>query len=229
MTRVVLAAHGTADPAGRSVLEVLRRSVAARLPTADVVLGYVDVCRPHVTELLDAGSPTTVVPLFLTAGYHVRVDLPRELAGHPHVRLTGHLGAAAEVVDALSGRLAAVRSASGPVVLVAAGSSDRRAGAEAGATAVALARAVGRPVTTAVLSGPGPAVGQAVSAARDRGEEPVLASYLLAPGHFHDRLARLGTAHGVAHSEPIGAHPAVVDLVVRRVSPPADRPLPTTR
>jgi sirohydrochlorin ferrochelatase len=42
-----------------------------------------------------------------------------------------------------------------------------------------------------------------------------IAPYLLAPGHFADRLAVAG-ADLVA--EPLGAHPAVIELVLDRVA-----------
>ena len=54
-----------------------------------------------------------------------------------------------------------------------------------------------------------------VAAARGRGaRRVVIASYLLAPGLFHTRLAGYG-ADGVA--EPLGADPAIADLVVARL------------
>jgi sirohydrochlorin ferrochelatase len=55
-----------------------------------------------------------------------------------------------------------------------------------------------------------------VAAARAAGADRVtIAPYLLTPGHFADRLAAAG-ADLVA--EPLGAHPAVVDLVLDRAA-----------
>jgi sirohydrochlorin ferrochelatase len=55
-----------------------------------------------------------------------------------------------------------------------------------------------------------PSVPEAVASA---GGRVAIASWLLAPGLFHQRLADMGAD---LVSEPIGAHPRLVDLVVRR-------------
>jgi sirohydrochlorin ferrochelatase len=75
-----------------------------------------------------------------------------------------------------------------------------------------LAAHRGTPVVAAFASAARPAVDEAVSFLASLTGKPVaVASYLLAPGLFHDRLT-----HGAGRwvSAPIGDHPAVAELVV---------------
>jgi sirohydrochlorin ferrochelatase len=59
-------------------------------------------------------------------------------------------------------------------------------------------------------------VGDVVSRLRAAGRRRIfIASYLLAPGLFHDLLADIGAT---AVAAPLGVHPGVVDLVVDRFS-----------
>jgi sirohydrochlorin ferrochelatase len=79
------------------------------------------------------------------------------------------------------------------VVLAAAGSSDPRSVRDVEDTAALLQRDWGGPVTTGYGSAAKPPVPDAVAAARAAGAaRVVVASYLLAPGHFHDKLAGAG-------------------------------------
>ena len=79
------------------------------------------------------------------------------------------------------------------VVLAAAGSSDPRSVADVDATAAALEERWTGPVTTGYGSAAQPPVPDAVTAARAAGaRRVVLAAYLLAPGHFHDKLSTAG-------------------------------------
>jgi sirohydrochlorin ferrochelatase len=102
------------------------------------------------------------------------------------------------------------------VVLAAAGSSDAAAVASVRVQADLLAAEPGKPVTVGFGSAAEPDVAAAVTAARAAGADRVaIAPYLLAPGHFADRLADAG-ADLVAG--PLGAHPAVVELVLARAT-----------
>jgi uroporphyrin-III C-methyltransferase / precorrin-2 dehydrogenase / sirohydrochlorin ferrochelatase len=68
------------------------------------------------------------------------------------------------------------------------------------------------PVVAAFASAARPTVDEAVSFLAGLTGQPVaVASYLLAPGLFHDRL-RLSTARWV--SAPIGDHPVAADLIL---------------
>jgi sirohydrochlorin ferrochelatase len=60
----------------------------------------------------------------------------------------------------------------------------------------------------------GPELTEVVCGLRDRGARRIaVASYLLAPGHFHDRLRAVG-ADLVA--PPLGMHDALARLILRR-------------
>lgn len=197
----VLVAHGTRDPAGAAVVESLAALVRRHLP--DVRVAFADVRGPSVTTVLrDCPGPSVVVPAFLSAGYHVRADIPEQIAasGTPAV-LTPHLGL--DLVSVARHRLVQAGWVPGqPVVLAASGSSDPRARAEVYDAAWRLGAArVGFVATS--------------SPALDEVLEPgvAVASWFLAPGLFHRRAVAAGAEVTAA---PLGAHPAVAEAVVLR-------------
>ncbi|SEB85444.1 sirohydrochlorin chelatase [Streptomyces melanosporofaciens] len=121
------------------------------------------------------------------------------------------------------------------VVLAAAGSRDPDAAVDVARTAALLsARLGGMPVLPGYASGSGPTVPEAVRALTALGHDRVaVASYFTAPGRFATQCANavqeLSATPRVA-AAPLGAHPAVARLVVRRyeqaiasapLSPPA--------
>ncbi|HEX7303222.1 sirohydrochlorin chelatase [Lentzea sp.] len=199
--KLVLAFHGTRDPRGVAVCSSIASMVAASVDVP-VVVAYADVLQPDVRSVVD--GPCVVVPVFLAAGYHVRVDIPAQIGSRPGVVVTPPLGV--DAVPAVRERLveAGVR-AGDSVVLAAAGSSDARALADVQAAARLLGAAGVGFVATAV-----PRVADVVARFSGR---VVVASWLLAPGVFHSSLAGCG-AEVVA--EPVGAHPLVVEVLVRR-------------
>lgn len=207
---LLLVAHGTRAPAGPRVIEALAAAAATRV-SAPVHVGYVDVIGPTVPEALARISgPVVAVPAFLAAGYHVRTDLPGQIAstGRADVTTTDPLGPAPEITDALVDRLREAGWRPGNrVLLSAAGSSDERALSDVRAAARHLSRRCGQQVDPSYVTTASPATGQVCRA------DQFVSPYLLAPGLFHRELAQLPVA-GVA--APIGAHPAVVDLIARR-------------
>src|SRR6185295_9131532 len=94
------------------------------------------------------------------------------------------LGPGPGLVPALADRLRAAGTPAGtPVVLAAAGSTDPRAAGDARNLAAHLQA----PALAAFASAARPAVGEAVADLAARTGGPVaVASYLLAPGVFHD-------------------------------------------
>ena len=200
--KLVLAFHGTRDPRGLEVCSSLASMVAASVDVP-VDVAYADVVQPDVRSVVD--GPCVVVPVFLAAGYHVRVDIPAQIGARDGVVLTSPLGldAVPAVLDRM--REAGVRRGDA-VVLAAAGSSDARALATVRrAAALVGAEAVGYVATAA------PRVADVVGALR--GRRVAVASWLLAPGAFHGVLAGCGAD---VVSEPVGAHPLVVDALLRR-------------
>lgn len=134
--------HGTSSEDGRLAVRGLRdaviEAVERRHPDAPpaVRLGHVDVEQPDVPATLaslEPGSPAVVVPLLLSAGYHVHVDLTEavDAATDRPVALSGALGPDDRLATVLLRRLveAGLRD-DDRVVLAVAGSSDQRAVAD---------------------------------------------------------------------------------------------------
>jgi sirohydrochlorin ferrochelatase len=214
---IVLVAHGTRAPEGARVVEELAARVRdeARLP---VRVAYADVRGPDLTTVLDSvrGQHVVVVPAFLAAGYHVRTDIPRQIAasGHRNVVLAQSFGPAPELIEVMRDRLEWAGYRHGdPVVLAAAGSSDPRALTEVRTAATLLGRHLCADVHVGYVATARPRVADAVSLAHGRGRRVAVASWLLAPGLFQRRVIDSG-AEIVA--EPLGVHPGVVDLVLLR-------------
>ena len=207
---LVLALHGTNSPSGQQVAAELVAAVAVRLPGVEVHLGWADVLSPTLTETLAGLGEAVVVPAFLTAGYHVTSDLPAAIeASGGRARLAGLIGPA--LVDAVADRLLAAGGPGDAVVLAAAGSARQRSLDEVAAAARQLAERLGRPVIPAFLTVAQPSVTQAVAQLRESGHDRVaVASYLLAPGVFAERLQTVGAD---VVSDPIGVHPLVVEAV----------------
>jgi sirohydrochlorin ferrochelatase len=200
--KLVLAFHGTRDPRGAVVCEEIASMVQSSVDVP-VEVAYADVRQPDVRSVVD--GPCVVVPAFLASGYHVRVDIPEQIGNRPDVVLTSPLGM--DAVPAVRDRLREAGFRRGDaVVLAAAGSSDARALADVRRAAALLgASAVGY-VATAT-----PRVADVVAGLR--GRRVAVASWLLAPGLFHGSLAECGAD---VVSAPIGAHPLVVDALLRK-------------
>ncbi len=215
--------HGTASAEGQAAVSALVAAVAERLPDVTVRLGHVDVQQPDVAASLDAlpaGQPVVIVPLLLSAGSHVRVDLKEQTAGRDGVTIAPALGPDPRLVDALLARLAPLEvTEDDALVLAVAGSSDDRANDDCRTVATMLGERLGRDVAVGFLAAADPRLGAAVSAAC--GAAPgrvVVANYLLAPGYFHDLAVRLADGFPVARpllDDDLPPAP-VVDTVVTR-------------
>ncbi|MET3769538.1 sirohydrochlorin ferrochelatase [Marisediminicola sp. UYEF4] len=220
---LVAASHGTSDPVGDRAVAALVRAVVAAKPHTMVLGSFVDVQHPSVPESIAAieqGRSVVIVPLLLSAGFHVRVDLriaARDAAPRP-VTVTGALGPDARLAEILASRLDEVGLRAGDrVVLGAAGSSDAHAVADCHLMGRLLAERLGRPVSVGFLSAVDPALSAAVAAERAAapGARVVVANFLLAPGYF-DSLARAAGADVVtAPLLAAGEHPPalLVDVV----------------
>ncbi|WP_137724406.1 sirohydrochlorin chelatase [Prescottella subtropica] len=213
---LVLVAHGTRSRSGVETVAALADAVAARV--GPVRTAFVDVLGPSPSEVLSGLSGLAVlVPAFLASGYHVHTDVPREVesSGHRRVTVTRALGPDPVLARILEHRLRESGWRPGDaVVLAAAGSSDPRARHDVRRAAALLSARVRRDVPVGYIATGTPTVADTVRALRTAGERRVfVASYLLAPGLFHTRLADAG-ADGV--TAPLGAHDAIADLVAQR-------------
>jgi sirohydrochlorin ferrochelatase len=198
---LVACAHGTRNPTGRRLVAELALAARDLRPGLVTTAAFVDVQPPTVVDVVAGlaaeGRPAVVVPLLLSGGYHVHVDIAGAVAAHPGAVAAAPLGPDPRLVAVLADRL--VQAGADPtdagtaVVLAAAGSSDPRAVADVERTAALLQQRWAGPVTTGYGSAARPTVPDAVAAARAAGaRRVVVAAYLLAPGHFADRLADAG-------------------------------------
>jgi sirohydrochlorin ferrochelatase len=210
--RLLTVAHGTRKPSGNAVAASLAAAAGARLGLT-AVSTYVELCEPLFADVVaSSDEPAVAVPLLLSTGYHLRVDLPAAVAAAPAVRLGPALGPDPLLAAAQVARLRAAGAVDGqPVVLVAAGSNDPAAARDLGRAGRLLAGSWGGPVRVATLSGVGPRVGDVVRPG------DAVSPYLLAPGFFADRARDEALAAGASvTADVIGDHDAVVELICRR-------------
>ena len=128
---------------------------------------------------------------------------------------SGPMGPDARLVGVLAARLATAGLAPDDgVVLAAAGSSDPRAAGDVETVAAGLRAQLPNPVVAGFGAAAQPTVADAVAGLRADGcPRVVIASYLLAPGYFHDRL---GEAGADLVSAPLAPHPGLAGLVLDR-------------
>ena len=221
------------------------RAAAGGGPELDARAAFLGHAPPPVTQVLAAldGPSVVVLPLLLTAAYHSDTDIPGVLReardAWPWLTIAygEPLGPHPALLRALDRRLAEVdedlrpaargapgggpagRAQSAAVVLAAAGSSRPAANAAVARMAVDWQAARGwRAVVPAYASAASPTPGQAVAALlRDGAPRVVVATYLLAPGLFADRIRDESlTAGAAAVSAPLGAAPEVADVLLQR-------------
>jgi sirohydrochlorin ferrochelatase len=208
---LVTVAHGTRHPTGNDVARAITAAAGARLGMP-AVTAYVEISSPLFADVV-AGltEPAVVVPLLLSTGYHISVDLPRAVeSASVEVRLGGALGPDPQLAVAQAERLREAGAIPGQrVVLVAAGSQDPAAMPDLEAAAVLLAEEWGGEVVLATLGGGGERPAEVVRPG------DAVSPYLLSPGHFAER-ARDESLGATVVADVIGVHPAVVDLVVAR-------------
>ncbi len=195
---LVACAHGTRNPTGRRLIAELALAARRLRPGLTTTAAFVDVQPPTVVDVVAGlAGPAVVVPVLLSGGYHVHVDIAGAVDQREDAVAARPLGPDARLAEVLRTRL--VEAGADPadpgtaVVVAAAGSSDPRATADVEATAAMLQASWAGPVTTGFGSAAQPPVPDAVAAARAAGAaRVVVAAYLLAPGHFRDKLDAAG-------------------------------------
>ncbi|UWF77434.1 MULTISPECIES: sirohydrochlorin chelatase [Microbacterium] len=216
--------HGTADVDGAAAVARLVARVAEELPGVAVHEAFVDVQQPEAATALAAiDGPVVIVPLLLSSGFHVNVDIGG--LARDDLAIAPPLGPDPRLADVLAERLAqaggALGTASGasgspdtPVILAVAGSRDPASETDALAMAGLLAARLGRPVETAYLAAREPRLDTVAAQHPDA----VVAAYLLAHGYFHDLAVRQAGASVVTEPLLDAAEPpaALVDLVLSR-------------
>lgn len=211
--------HGTADPAGRATIRTLLELVADRLPDVDVVEAFVDVQEPALPDVVESlgPRPAVIVPLLLSTGFHVEIDVRRAAGSRPGVVAAPPLGPDDRITEVLADRWRALSAApEDPVVLAVAGSSRASTVPAVEAVRERFAALTGTDPVLGYGSAVQPTVPGAVALARGAGAgaAPVsVASYLLAPGFFQSRVLAAGAE---LVSAPLGVDARIVDVVVDR-------------
>ena len=235
---LVAVAHGSADPRASATIADLAAVARERSPGLDLrtaFLGHTPPSLPQVLGTIEADREVTVLPLLLTAAYHSKADIPRVLSRRPRPRVSygATLAPHPLLLDALDRRLAEALPSSGPisrpgahldpartaVVLAAAGSSDPEANATIAQMAARWqARTGWLAVRPAYASAAEPSPAAAVAGLlRDGAPRVVVATYLLAPGLFADRIRHTALAAGAAAVSPaLGACAEVADVMLDR-------------
>ncbi|MCU1481813.1 MAG: nitrite reductase small subunit [Subtercola sp.] len=224
---LIAASHGTNDEAGQRAIRALVDAVRDARPELSVIDSFVDVQTPDALSALEglpARTPAVVVPLLLSAGYHVHVDLARtaeQARPARSVDISAALGPDRRLASVLARRLnEAGLAGDDHVVLAAAGSSNAAAVIDCRQMGRLLAEQIGRKVTVSFISAAEPRVPAAVRTVRasHRGARVVVASYLLAPGYFADLAAESGADVTSAPLLAAGEAPPseLVDIVIER-------------
>lgn len=192
---MIACAHGTNNVEGQARINALRAGIAALRPGLRVLEAYVDVQEPALPDVvagLAAGGRAVVVPLLLTVGFHVQVDIAEAVASRPDTLAAAPLGPDPRLAKLLDERLGELPPGWG-IVLAAAGSSRPEAAEQIEVLAADLAVRRRERVVAAYGASALPSVPDAVAALRSGGATGVaVASYLLAPGYFHDQLSLAG-------------------------------------
>ena len=229
-------AHGSRDPRAAATASELLAVVRSRtrawgLTGLEVKAAFLDHCAPSLPQVLGSvdSAGCVVVPLLLTAAYHSKTDIPAKLAAaRVDVSCADTLGPHPLLLAALERRLGEAGLPMGDraarartsVVLAAAGSSDPTANATIAALAARWqARGGWRAVVPAYASAAGPRPDDAVRALLAGGAPGpvVVATYLLAPGFFADKIRAAGLRAGAAAVSPaLGAAPEIADLILER-------------
>jgi sirohydrochlorin ferrochelatase len=215
---LVAISHGTNSADGQAAIAALVAGLAQSRPDLAVTGGFVDVQQPDVAASLDAvhqDCAAVVVPLLLSAGYHVHVDLHRETSEHDRMTTVSRaLGPDDRLIDVLVHRLRAAGFTPGPgqeIVLAAAGSSDERAVDDCRTVGALLEHRLGVRVTVGFLSAATPRLACAVTGARLRSEHVTVSTYLMAPGFFFD----------LTRAQGVGAERVTAPLLVPGETAPA--------
>ncbi|MGD9622495.1 MAG: sirohydrochlorin chelatase [Mycolicibacterium sp.] len=222
--RLVVTAHGSADPrsasTARSIVECIRRL----RPGVDARVAFCEQNAPNLRDVLATlgRRRAVVVPLLLADAYHARFDIPSMMAeSGADAHRADVLGEDERLIHVLRQRLEQAgvsRLDSGVGVLVTAvGSSRPEANAATAAVARELTLMTRWAATTAFATGPNPTLAEAANLLRRRGAARlVIAPWFLAHGRITDRVATFARAQQIPMSAPLGAHRQVAETVLDR-------------
>ncbi|MCX2931001.1 sirohydrochlorin chelatase [Mycobacterium sp. CVI_P3] len=222
--RLILTAHGSADPRSAETTHAVAERVRALRPGLDVRVAFCEQNSPNLRDALHMlDGPAVVTPLLLASAYHARIDIPAMIAdAGADVIQADTLGEDPRLIAAMRERLAENqihRYERGlGVLVVAVGSSHAAANARTSAIADTLARGTRwSGVQVAYATGPHPSVLDGIDRLRHRGARRiVMAPWFIAPGRITDRVAAIADAADISMVAPLGAHPLVAETVLDR-------------
>jgi sirohydrochlorin cobaltochelatase len=233
---VLLVAHGSRAAAGQQAMAALTAQVASALPTVPVLLGFLELSEPAASavaeEVLAGGARRiVVVPLMLHAAGHAKSDVPAVVLDgrlrHPEAELVyaRPFGADHALLELARSRIESAGGTGLPLALLARGTSDPDANAEA----YRVARLVAE-MTTAPLVAPGfsgvtwPTVRGALDHLRLLGATRIAAfAWYLATGVLLDRMQEdfrcftADTSIEIVDAGYLGTGRDMVQLVLDRV------------
>jgi sirohydrochlorin cobaltochelatase len=217
---LLIAAHGTRDPAGVAAFQALAARVAdvSRPDGIEVAGGFIELSAPPLRDavaMLAGSSPRIVaVPLMLVAAGHAKGDIPaalaREQARHPGVSFAyaRTLGPHPLLIELLAARVDACGVDAPAVLVVGRGSTDPDANADVVKIARLLWEGRDYPLAeTAFVSLARPDVAEGLercrllSAGQQGRRRIVVARYFLFPGVLPDRVAEQAAQYAAAHPE----------------------------
>ena len=220
---LIACAHGTRNAEGQAAIRRVMAEIEALRPGLRVVEAYVDVQEPElggVVEGLPEGTPAVVVPLLLSTGFHIKVDVPKAIKTRPEVVAARPLGPDPRLAELLATHLrAAGLTENDGVLLAAAGSSLPDGSVDSEEQARLLGELLPNKVRVAYGASAQPTVPDGVASLRaelaaDGGTGKVfIASYLLATGYFHDQLAKAGADVVAA---PLLPSPVLAEIALER-------------
>jgi sirohydrochlorin ferrochelatase len=231
---LIACAHGTSNADGAAEVDALRDGIAALRSGLDVREAYVDVQQPELPDVVaaaPAGETAVVVPLLLSVGYHVKVDIARAVKSRPGSLAAAPLGPDPRLAALLDQRLReAGATEDDAVILAAAGSSNPNASLNVEELAGQLRALRPNRILAAYGASAQPSVPDAVASLRaelaavGRPGRVVIASYLLAHGYFHDQLGKAGAD---VVTEPLLPSPVLAEIALERYDAVlATRPTP---
>jgi len=224
--RLVLTAHGSADPRSAAVTHAVAGRIRRLRPWLDVRAAFLERTSPSLGDVLVDTPATThavVVPFLLASAYHARVDIPTVIEeSRAHVECADVLGEDPALLAVLRHRLAEAGVSPDDrglgVITVAVGSSNLEANARTAAVASTLAagtRWAGAHM--AFATGPYANLAETAEQLRARGAHRLLiAPWFLAPGKITDRVADFAAQQNISMSAPLGSHNLVAATVLDR-------------
>lgn len=220
---LIACAHGTRNAEGQAAIRRVMAEIETLRPGLRVVEAYVDVQEPElggVVESLPDGTAAVVVPLLLSTGFHIKVDVPKAIKSRPEVVAARPLGPDPRLAELLAAHLrAAGLQENDGVLLAAAGSSLPDGSVDSEEQGRLLGELLPNKVRVAYGASAQPTVPDGVASLRaelaaDGGTGRVfIASYLLATGYFHDQLAKAGADVVAA---PLLPSPVLAEIALER-------------